>query len=690
MGGIGKRAATGIGRARCPCWVIYPWEQTTSRATSVFCSVPPPHFPFPPLIPRELFKKIRHVEVRTRGLVDDVFGGEYHSAFKGRGIEFAEVRPYQIGDDVRTIDWNVSARTGEPHVKLFEEEREQTLILVVDVSGSESFGSARSKRDLAAEVCAVLGFSALRNHDKVGLVLFSDRVERAVPAKRGKRHVLRLVRDLFAHEPIGKGTDIAGAIDHVLRVQRRRAIVVLVSDFLVPSPAPGRRRAVAPHRGPETRRGGHPAGRPSGGDPSCRRIAARGRLGVRPCVVGGHLEPPRAGGVCHPRWRPGLAHRGHTEGLEGGPRHAADGRGLRRTAVVLLPKPDAAMSVGKWEVWKAKPPSRTIRPHPRGRTDGRSLRVALVIAVAMLCAASASAQTARLTVLEDSATTGEPFEVAVTVRHAPGQQTAFPVVPAGGAEARPRLEIGDAIALEVERFPPRRTATARIDSAVYRVVTFAADTARVGPVEVTVTDGGEVIPLATGSAVVPVRSVLEGESPPYEPAPFGDPEPFPSAAPVWIALGMLAALVIRLSVWGVIRLLRRPRGHVERADPYQVALARLGVLDADAPQTPEAVEAFVVEVRSVVRRYLERRLRVPAATSTTGDLEAVLEADARLSDASVGMVRHVLRPTDLVAFARVRPAGHVAAQMRDQARAALEAVEADVVRSETPVEVAPS
>ncbi|MEM0964152.1 MAG: DUF58 domain-containing protein, partial [Bacteroidota bacterium] len=189
------------------------------------------------MIPRELFKKIRHVEVRTRGLVDDVFGGEYHSAFKGRGIEFAEVRPYQIGDDVRAIDWNVSARTGEPHVKLFEEEREQTLLLVVDVSGSEDFGSIRAKRDLAAEVCAVLGFSALRNHDKVGMVLFTDIIERFVPPKRGKRHVLRLLRDLFAHEPRQRGTDIAGALDHVLRVQRRRAIVVLVSDFLVPAGA---------------------------------------------------------------------------------------------------------------------------------------------------------------------------------------------------------------------------------------------------------------------------------------------------------------------------------------------------------------------------------------------------------------------------------------------------------------------
>ena len=195
------------------------------------------------MIPRELFRKIRHVEVRTRGLVDDVFGGEYHSAFKGRGIEFAEVRPYQVGDDVRSIDWNVSARTGEAHVKLFEEEREQTLLLVVDVSGSEDFGSGEgAKRDLAAEVCAVLGFSALRNSDKVGLVLFTDRVERFVPARKGKRHVLRLLRDLFAHEAAHRGTRLDDALDHVLRVQRRRAIVVLVSDFLVPDDADLARR----------------------------------------------------------------------------------------------------------------------------------------------------------------------------------------------------------------------------------------------------------------------------------------------------------------------------------------------------------------------------------------------------------------------------------------------------------------
>ena len=185
------------------------------------------------MIPRELFRKIRRVEVRTRGLVEDVFGGEYHSAFKGRGIEFAEVRPYQIGDDVRTIDWSVTARQGEPFVKVYEEEREQTLLLCVDVSASGAFGSTGTlKRELAAEVCAVLGFSALRNHDKVGLLLFSDRVERFVPPKKGRRHVLRVVRDVFAHEAEGTGTDLAGAFEHALRVVRRRAIVVVVSDFL--------------------------------------------------------------------------------------------------------------------------------------------------------------------------------------------------------------------------------------------------------------------------------------------------------------------------------------------------------------------------------------------------------------------------------------------------------------------------
>ena len=185
------------------------------------------------MIPRELFAKIRRIEIRTKGLVNNVFGGEYHSAFKGRGIEFSEVRPYQFGDDIRTIDWNVTARTGDTFVKIFEEEREQTLLLVVDISGSSDFGSRdKFKREIAAEICAILGFSAIKNNDKVGLLLFSDQVELFVPPKSGRRHVLRLIRDLFAHEPCSSGTSIQVALDHILRVIRRRSIVLLVSDFL--------------------------------------------------------------------------------------------------------------------------------------------------------------------------------------------------------------------------------------------------------------------------------------------------------------------------------------------------------------------------------------------------------------------------------------------------------------------------
>ena len=185
------------------------------------------------MIPKELFKTIRQLEIRTRGLVSNIFGGEYHSAFKGQGIEFAEVRPYQFGDDIRSIDWNVSARYEDTFVKVFEEEREQTLMLLVDVSGSGDFGSqGRFKREMAAEICAVVAFSAIQNNDKVGLLLFSDEVELFVPPKKGRRHVLRLVRDLFAHESKSRKTDLGVALNHAVHVLNRRSIVLVLSDFL--------------------------------------------------------------------------------------------------------------------------------------------------------------------------------------------------------------------------------------------------------------------------------------------------------------------------------------------------------------------------------------------------------------------------------------------------------------------------
>ncbi|HIE95261.1 MAG TPA: DUF58 domain-containing protein [Acidobacteria bacterium] len=185
------------------------------------------------MIPREILKQVRRVEIATRGLVNDVFSGEYHSVFKGRGMNFAEVREYQHGDDIRAIDWNVTARTGAPFIKVFDEERELTVMLVVDVSASGDFGSReRMKGEVAVEICAVLAFSATTNNDKVGLIIFSDRIEKFVPPRKGRRHVLRVLRELLYFKPEGRGTDIAGALEYLARVVRRRAVVFVVSDFL--------------------------------------------------------------------------------------------------------------------------------------------------------------------------------------------------------------------------------------------------------------------------------------------------------------------------------------------------------------------------------------------------------------------------------------------------------------------------
>ena len=208
------------------------------------------------MIPREILKKVRRVEIRTRGLVNEVFSGEYHSVFKGRGMNFAEVREYQYGDDIRSIDWNVTARTGHPFVKVFEEERELTVMLVVDVSASGDFGTReRMKGEVAVEICALLAFSAIKNNDKVGLIIFSDRIEKFVPPRKGRAHVLRVLRELFYHRPEGRGTDIRGALEYLSRVIKRRAVVFLVSDFKAPrfekplSVAGRRQDLIAVHRG---------------------------------------------------------------------------------------------------------------------------------------------------------------------------------------------------------------------------------------------------------------------------------------------------------------------------------------------------------------------------------------------------------------------------------------------------------
>ena len=185
------------------------------------------------MIPKEVLKKVRRIEIRTKKLVNDLFSGEYHSTFKGQGIEFEEVRQYEPGDDIRLIDWNVTARTGYPHVKKFREERELSVVLLVDASSSGQFGTReRFKSDIAAELCALLAFSAIKNNDKVGLIIFTDKIEKFVPPQKGRAHVLRLIREILYFQPQGTQTDISMALEYFNKVIKRKSVVFLVSDFM--------------------------------------------------------------------------------------------------------------------------------------------------------------------------------------------------------------------------------------------------------------------------------------------------------------------------------------------------------------------------------------------------------------------------------------------------------------------------
>ena len=197
---------------------------------------------------KELLQKVRKIEIKTRGLSRHLFAGEYHSAFKGRGMSFSEVRDYQHGDDVRNIDWNVTARTGTPHVKIFEEERELTVMLLVDVSGSVYFGTRRAfKQEIITEICAVLAFSAISNNDKVGVLFFSDKVEQFIPPKKGKTHILRIIRELLDLEPGSPRTDLGEALRYFNNLVKKRSTAFLISDFIAPDYADPLRIAARRH-----------------------------------------------------------------------------------------------------------------------------------------------------------------------------------------------------------------------------------------------------------------------------------------------------------------------------------------------------------------------------------------------------------------------------------------------------------
>ncbi|AKU89985.1 DUF58 domain-containing protein [Vulgatibacter incomptus] len=196
------------------------------------------------MISKELISRIRRIEITTRRAVNDTLAGQYSSTFKGRGMAFSEVRPYEPGDEIRTIDWNVTARLQEPHVKVFTEERELTVMLLVDLSRSQDFGTVeKTKGEVAAEVAALLSFSAITNNDRVGAILFTDRIERFIPPKKGRKHVLALISELFTAKPEGRGTDLEGALGFLGKLQRRRTVTFVLSDFQVPG-GPGAERAL--------------------------------------------------------------------------------------------------------------------------------------------------------------------------------------------------------------------------------------------------------------------------------------------------------------------------------------------------------------------------------------------------------------------------------------------------------------
>jgi len=247
--------------------------------------------------PKEILRKIRRLELRTRRLVESSFAGQYQSVFKGRGMNFEEVRPYTPGDEIRSIDWNVTARTGEPYIKKFTEEREMTVMILLDVSASGNFGSVEeSKREMAAEVAAILAFSAIHNNDKVGLLLFSDRVELFIPPKKGRHHILRLIREMLYFEPAGRGTDLSGALEYLNKVVARRFAPLRGFRF------PGTRFLKAAHRHRQAPRHRVPSHRRSrrGGPARCRRGPAGGSRDRR-ADRGRHLETPHFQELCAAR-----------------------------------------------------------------------------------------------------------------------------------------------------------------------------------------------------------------------------------------------------------------------------------------------------------------------------------------------------------------------------------------------------
>ena len=577
------------------------------------------------MIPREVLRKVRQIEIRTRHLVADLFGGEYHSVFKGRGMEFAEVREYTPGDDVRSIDWNVTARMGHPFIKQYQEERELTVLLLVDQSASGRFGTQeRLKAELAAEVGALLALSAVQNNDKVGLVLFTDGVELYVPPAKGRRNVLRVVREILYFRPERKGTDLAAAIDHVNHAQKRKAVVFVLSDFLTSGferslSVAARRHDVVALRMRDAREEQLPkVGVVALRDLETAERPSRGYLGRR--------GPAR---VCAGRGRPGTTLSGSGPACPHRRRGSLDREG------------------------RGCPPGR-----PLSLENSKDEPVKRVFLLTVLGLSGIS-----LSVLaEESADT---LWVDAVVRP--------PVVRVGE-----RVEARFVIALEdsADRLigPPAPARLGDLDLVRSEIVPTGTDS--VGwLLEAALFAPGEhdlsSIPftLLTASGRRPLRlrpysvSVVSSLPDSLEGAEIRDikgPLPVParwSWARVLGALLLVCGLAIALFLW-----IRRPRLESESVlslephlSPEEAAEKALRELSEDALPARGKIKEHYVRLSLILRHYLERRHDFPAVESTTDEIRDVLESRRFLDDQETEGLMALYDESDLVKFARFNP-----------------------------------
>lgn len=632
----------------------------------------------------EVLRQVRRIEVRTRRLVDSHFAGAYRSLFKGQGMEFAEVREYQPGDEVRAIDWNVSARMGRPFVKRYVEERELTIMLVVDMSGSSRFGTrARFKHDLAIEMAGVLALAATRNNDRVGLLMFSDRVEHALPARKGRKHALRLIRDLLTTNPIGRGTSVAVAVDRLMRLLPHRSVVFFASDFLAEDlETPLARLAQR-----------HDVIAVTLEDPSER---------VLPDIGPARLQDPESGEVVevntsHPLVREAFA----TQVAD------ADARRRKLFDRLGLDEIEVHTEHGYVDALLTFFRARTRRPHGAVRTGPpRALAPALALCALLLASPSSHARAqavssaalpapegsgvrAGFLVRPDTVEVGDPFTLIVTV-----------VVPEGARVEWPTMS--DSTAMVVRRAPTKITtetqrAGGRTERATYALAAWNVGTLPIAVGNVIIRYGANTLTVPVTNASVFVRSVLSGDSSMYRPKPPRDL--FPRVVPWWQRWWPVLVLLAVLGVLWWLRQHRRPPAGARSdalRDPYARALHDFERLDRLALADAGERGRYVALAIDVLRSYLAQRQPLVLLSMTSSELVSAMAHDSRVphdrllslvtTGDEVKFARHglsVARAHALVAEARA-VVDVVEAAERENVRVRLAADEAARATSTTP------